>query len=82
MAQLKDFARVNSDESERLISVEVCDDPTEIDLVPAAVECQRCGSGERIAAMLRFPDLPDLGFLAVCGYCYRELTKWALGRVV
>jgi hypothetical protein len=78
----KDFGRVNSGESEQLISAEVCDDPVEINGIAAAAECQRCGSDERIAAMVRFPDFPDQGFLAICGHCYRELTKCAGGRVV
>jgi hypothetical protein len=66
------------DKTERLISAEVCDDPRHIGLLTAAVECQRCGSDERIVAVIRFPDLPDYGFLAICGCCYREFARIAV----
>jgi hypothetical protein len=73
---------MESDGTEHIVSVEVCDDPIDIGLMTIGVECGRCGSDERIVAMLRFLDFPDCGFLAVCGQCYRELIKFAVGRVV
>jgi hypothetical protein len=73
---------MNPKKSERLISVEVCDDPDDIDLITVAVGCERCGADERIVAMVRFPDFPDCSFLAVCSECYRQLTKSSLGQVV
>jgi hypothetical protein len=73
---------MNSNETERLVRVEVCDDPIDIELMTVAVGCERCGSDEKIIAMIRFPDLPDRNFLAICGDCYRALIKHAVGRVV
>jgi hypothetical protein len=73
---------MNTDLSGQFISAEICDDPIDIDLMTAAVECQRCGSDDGIVAILRLPDFPDCGFLAVCGRCYRELTISSLGQVV
>jgi hypothetical protein len=66
------------DKTERLISAEICDDPQEIGLLTFAMECQRCGSDERVVAVIRFRDLPDYGCLAICGYCYREFARIAV----
>jgi hypothetical protein len=73
---------MNSNIAERLISVEVCDDPIDIELMTVAVGCERRGSDEKIVAMIRFTDFPDCNFLAVCGECYRALIRHAVGRVV
>ena len=73
---------MKTEKAEHLVSVEVCDDPIDIALMTHGAKCERCGSDDRIVAMIRFIDLPDCGFLAVCGTCYLELTKCAVGRVV
>ena len=62
-----------------LISVQVCVDPTEIGWLCAG-DCATVARGfnHDIAALLKFPELPDSDDVALCGDCYGELAKTAL----
>jgi hypothetical protein len=68
---------------DQVVTVEVCDDPLEMHRVEASgvEDCQRCGENG-IAAMLKFPQLPMLEYLAICCYCYQDLTKSLLAQVI
>jgi hypothetical protein len=67
----------------RVVTVEVCDDALEMHRInEAGVEdCQRCGENG-IAAMLKFPEFPKLKFVAICCYCYQDLTRSLLAQVI
>jgi hypothetical protein len=67
-----------------LISVQVCVDPTEIGWLCARGlrDCQRCGYQNEIAALLKFPELPDSDDVALCADCYGELAKTGLATAV
>jgi len=67
-----------------LISVEAYDDPIEMQQIAmlGLQGCERCDSDEGIAAIVKCSEFGESGFLAICGYCYRELLKLSLGQII
>ena len=53
-----------------------------MDLRRGLRDCQRCGFNHDIAALLKFPELPDFDDVALCCDCFGELTKTGLATAV
>jgi hypothetical protein len=56
VARFPSRSDINSDTTGPLTTAEICEDPGTIELMTSGSECGRCGSDERVVAMVRFPD--------------------------